>query len=63
MPSGLTHVLFFVHLGIILILVLGFHSAVSGRVRTVYLFSWHVVSVLSNRFTASSLVWLTNYLK
>jgi hypothetical protein len=39
MPSDVTHTLFFVHLGIILILVLGFYSGLSGRVRTVCLFS------------------------
>jgi hypothetical protein len=43
----------FVHLGIILIVVLGFYSSLSGRVRTVYLFSLFVVSLLSSRFTAS----------
>jgi hypothetical protein len=57
MPSGVTHILvfLFVHLGIILILVLGFYSGLSGRVRTVYLFSLCVVSLLSRRFTASAL--------
>jgi hypothetical protein len=30
---------YFVHLGIILILVLGFYSGLSGRIRVVYLFS------------------------
>jgi hypothetical protein len=30
MPSGLNHVLCFVHLGITLILVLGFYSGLSG---------------------------------
>jgi hypothetical protein len=35
----------------------------SGRVRMVYLFSLCVVSLLSSRFTASALVWLSNYLK
>jgi hypothetical protein len=44
----------FVHLGITLILVLGFYSGLSGRVRTVYLFSLCVVSLLSSRFTASA---------
>jgi hypothetical protein len=55
----------FVHLGIILILVLGFYSGLSGRVRvrTVYLFSLCVVSLLSSRFTASALVWFYNFLK
>jgi hypothetical protein len=47
----------FVHLGIILILIFGFYSGLSGRVRTVYLFSLCVVSLLSSRFTASVLVW------
>jgi hypothetical protein len=36
--SGVTHIIF-VHLGIILILVLGFYSGLSSRVRTGYLFS------------------------
>jgi hypothetical protein len=36
-PSGVTHKIFFVHLNIILILVLGFYSGLSGKVRTVYL--------------------------
>jgi general stress protein CsbA len=38
----------FVYLGIILILVLGFYSGLSGRVRTVYLFSLCVVSLSSS---------------
>jgi hypothetical protein len=59
MPSGVTHVLFIVQLRIILIPVLGFYSGLSGRVRTVYLFSLCVVSLLSSRFTASALVWLS----
>jgi hypothetical protein len=65
MPSGVTHLLvfFFVHLDTILILVLGFYSGLSGRGRTVYLFSLCVVSLLSSRFTASSLVWFSNFLK
>jgi hypothetical protein len=62
MPSGVTHVHFFVHLGITLILVLGFYSGLSGRVRTVYLFSLCVVSLFS-RFTASALVWFSSFLK
>jgi hypothetical protein len=53
----------FVHLGIILILALGFYSGMSGRVRTVYLFSLCVVSLLSSRFTASALVRFSNFLK
>jgi hypothetical protein len=48
-------VAYFVHLGIILILVLGFYSGLSGKVRMVYLFSLCVVSLLSSRFTASAL--------
>jgi hypothetical protein len=44
---------FFVHLGIILMLVLGFYSGLFGRVRTVYHFSLCAVSLLSNKFTAS----------
>jgi hypothetical protein len=63
MPSGVTHILLFVHLGIILILVLRFYSGLSGRVRTVCLFSLCVVSLLSSRFTASALVWFSNFLK
>jgi hypothetical protein len=42
MSSGVTRILFCVHLGIILILVLGFYSGLSGRVRKVYLFSLYV---------------------
>jgi hypothetical protein len=64
MPSGVTHIrTFFVHLGITLILVLGFYSGLSGRVRTVYLFSLCVVLLLSSRFTANALVWFCNFLK
>jgi hypothetical protein len=40
----------FVHLDITLILVLGFYSGLSGRVRTVYLSSLCVASLLSSRF-------------
>jgi hypothetical protein len=50
-------VFLFVHLGVILISVLEFYSGLSGTVRTVYLFSLCVVSLLSSRFTASALVW------
>jgi hypothetical protein len=65
MPSGITHklVFLFVHLGIILILVLGFYSSLFGRVRMVYLFSLCVVLPLSGRFTASALVGFSNFLK
>jgi hypothetical protein len=63
MSSGVTHILFFIHLGIILILVLGFYSGLSGAVRTVYLFSLCVVSLLSSRFTATALVWFSIFLK
>jgi hypothetical protein len=63
MSSGVTLILFCVHLGIILILVFGFYSGLSGRVRTVYLYSLCVVFLLSNRFTASALVWFSNFLK
>jgi hypothetical protein len=59
MPSGITHILFLVHLGIILILVLGLYSSLSGRIRTVYLFSLCAVSLLSNRFAASVLIFLS----
>jgi hypothetical protein len=61
--SELCPVAYFVHLDIILILVMGFYSGLSGRVRTVYLFSLCVVSLLSSRFTASALVWLSYFLK
>jgi hypothetical protein len=47
---------FLVHLDIILILVLRIYSGLSGRVRTMYLFSLCVVSLLSRRFTDSALV-------
>jgi hypothetical protein len=63
MPSGVTHTLFFVHLGITLILVLGFYSGLSGKVKTVYHFILCAVSLLSSRFTASALVWFYNFLK
>jgi hypothetical protein len=63
MPSGVIHILFFVHLNIILIFVLEFYSGLSGRVRTAYLFSLCVVSLLSSRFTASAFVWFSNFLK
>jgi hypothetical protein len=43
--------------------ILGFYSGLPGRVRTVYLFSLCVVSLLSSRFTASALVWLSTFLK
>jgi hypothetical protein len=56
MPSGVTHIDFFVHLCIILI-VSGFYLGLCGRVRMVYLFSLCVVSLLSSRFTASALVY------
>jgi hypothetical protein len=52
-----------VHLGITLILVLRFYSGVCGRIRTVYLFSLCVVSLLSSRFTATALVWFPDFLK
>jgi hypothetical protein len=54
---------FFVDSGIILIHVLGFYSGLSGGVRTVYLFSLYVVSLLSSRFTASALVWFSKFPK
>jgi general stress protein CsbA len=49
MSNGITRTLFFVHLGIVLILALGFYSGLSGRVRTVYLISLRVVSLFSSR--------------
>jgi hypothetical protein len=61
MPSGVSHILFF-YIVNILILVLGFYSGLSDRVRTVYLFSLCVVLLLSGRFTASALVWFANFL-
>jgi hypothetical protein len=39
---------FLVHLGIVLIVVLGFYVGLSGTVRTAYLFSLCVVSILSS---------------
>jgi hypothetical protein len=62
MPSGVTHT-FFVQLGIILILVLGFYSGMSGRARTVYIISLCVVSLFSSRFTACALVCFSNFLR
>jgi hypothetical protein len=58
MPGGVIRILFLllVHLGIILFLLLGFYSGLSGRVRTVCLFSLCVVSILSSRFTATAFV-------
>jgi hypothetical protein len=43
--------------------LLGFYSGLSGKVRTVYLFSLCVVSLLSSTFTACALVWFSNFLK
>jgi hypothetical protein len=64
MPSDVIHLpSYFVHLGIILMLALGFYSGLSGRVRTVYLCSLCVVSLLSSRFTASALLWFYDFLK
>jgi hypothetical protein len=65
MPSGVTHTppLSFCSLRCHLILVLEFYSGLSGRVRSVYLSSLCVVSLLSSRFTASALVWFSNFLK
>jgi hypothetical protein len=45
------------------ILLLRFYSGLSGRVRKVYFFSLCVVLLLSSGFTASTLVWLSNFLK
>jgi hypothetical protein len=53
---------FSVHLRIILILILGFYSGLPGGVRAVYIFILYVVSLLSSRFTASALVWFSNFL-
>jgi hypothetical protein len=63
MPNTVTRTLVNVHLGFILVLVLGFYSGLSGRVRTVYLFSLCIVLLLSSRFTASALVWFSDFLK
>jgi hypothetical protein len=67
MPIGVTHILvfLFVHLlvSIILVLVLGFYWGRSGRVRTVYVFSLYIISLLSSRFSASALMWFSNFLK
>jgi hypothetical protein len=52
-----------IQLGIMLILVLGFYSGLSGRVRRVYPFSLRTVSLLSSRFTDSVLAWCCNFLK
>jgi hypothetical protein len=49
--------IFLVNLGIVLIFVLGFYLGVSDRV------SLFVASVLSSSFTASALVWFSNFLK
>jgi hypothetical protein len=54
---------FFFHLGIILILVLGFYSGLSGRVRTMCLRSLCVVSLLSSGFIVSALVEFSNFHK
>jgi hypothetical protein len=55
-----SYTIFFVSLVIIVILVLGFDSGLSSGVRTVYLFSLRVVSLLSSRFTATALVWFSS---
>jgi hypothetical protein len=57
MPSGVIQVLLFlVHLGIILILVLVFYSGLSGIIGTVYLSSLCIVSLMRSSFTARVLV-------
>jgi hypothetical protein len=48
---------------IILVLVLRIYLGLSGRVRTVYLFSLCIVLLLCGRFTVSALVWFSNFLK
>jgi hypothetical protein len=66
MSSGITHARytrFLVHLGLILMLVWGFYSGLSGRVRIGYLFNLCVVSLLSSRVAASALVWFFNFFK
>jgi hypothetical protein len=62
MSSGVTHILFSIVLGVILILALGVYSGLSGRDRTVYLFSLYVFSLLPSRFTASTLIWFYIFL-
>jgi hypothetical protein len=58
MPSGVTHIHFLVHLGIILILVLGVYSGLSGRVRTAYLVSPCIVSLASRAIAQAVSRWL-----
>jgi hypothetical protein len=57
------HIYFFVHLGIILVLLFGLYLGLPGGVRTVYFLTLCVVLLLSNMFTASELVWFSNFLK
>jgi hypothetical protein len=62
-----SHILVYIHIFFLLLLLLRYHFnsciGVSERVRTLYLFSLCVVSLLSSRFTASALVWFYNFLK
>jgi hypothetical protein len=43
--------------------VLEFYLGLPGREKTMYAFSLCVVLLLSNRFTASAFVWISNFLK
>jgi hypothetical protein len=56
MPSDVTRILVFVHLGIILIPELGFYLGLPDEVISVHLFNLCVVSLLSSKFTASEFV-------
>jgi hypothetical protein len=42
---------------------IGVYSGLSGRVKTVYLFSTYAATLLTNRFNTSALVWFFNFLK
>jgi hypothetical protein len=62
MPSGVTYISFcWLTYHSNCIIVLGFYSGMSGRARTVYLSSLCEVPLLSSRFTASALVWFSNF--
>jgi hypothetical protein len=57
------HLLLFDYLVVILIFVLGVYPGLCGRVKTMYLLILYVVSLLSSRFTARTLLWYSNFLK
>jgi hypothetical protein len=65
MPCGITHIILFFSLRYQFNSHIGGFSGLSDRVRTVYLSSLCVVSVLSSGFTASALlvVWFSNFLR